>query len=210
MCWHHDKLYYIRTCLWHDKFWIWQTFWRYDVFYTYWCHDKRFVIVSNFMTSWCVFTFCWHDAFLTPWPAFCRLNIFFSLFLEQNIMKTCFWYNNKLLDVMICFSCQDELFDVMTCFCLHDKLFNIMTYFWLYDTLFDIMTYFLFHDKLMTSWQTFWRQFMFLMPSHTLWRHDELGDVMTDVVTSLRFFLHSMINFVTSWRLVYVMPNFSK
>ena len=196
----------IMTCLWHDTFWMWQTFWRYDECHTYWCHDKHFHDMELFdnmthcLTSWrtflrnvelydvmVFFTFCWHDVFLTPWPAFYRLDFFFSLFQEQNIMKTCFWYYDKLWDVMIYVSCYDELFDVMTCFCLHDKLFNIRTYFWFYDTLFDIMIYFLLHDKFVTSWQTFWPHGVFLMSWPTLWRHDELGDIMTNFVTSLRF-----------------------
>ena len=50
----------------------WQTFWRHG---TFWQHDTLFDVMSNSMTSWCVVTFCWHDVFLTPWPAFC-LDIF--------------------------------------------------------------------------------------------------------------------------------------
>ena len=86
VCWHHDELYNIMTCLWHDKFWIWQSFgamtyvtlidvmtnvltsWNFlTTWHTSWRLDALFDVMS-----WCVFMFCWHDVILTPWPAFCK------------------------------------------------------------------------------------------------------------------------------------------
>ena len=140
-------------------------------------------------------------------------------------MKTCFWYYDKILDVMICFSCHDELFDVMTCFCLHDKMFKVMTYFWLYDTRFDIMTYFFTSwqtcdvmTNLWTSWCVFDVMTHFVTPWRTWWRHDKLGDVITlillydklcDIIvffTSCQTFRSNdelfevMMKLLTSWR----------
>ena len=172
------------TCLWHDKFWIWQTFWRYDVFYTYWCHDKRFVVVSNCTTSWCVFTLCWHDAFVTPWPVFVVWTYFFSLFQEQNIMKTCFWY--KISQIW----------------------HKVITNFWVSWYVFHVKMNFLMPWRVfvfMTNCLTLWRIFDFLTSWHifyfmtNLWRHDKPLDVM------VCFWCHDalcdvMTNLVTSWQ----------
>ena len=199
VCWHHDELYNTMMCLWHDTFWMWQTFWHYDVCYTYSCHDKvltswnflttwhtfwrldaLFGVMSNLMTSWCVFTFCWHDVFLNPWPAFCRIDFFFK-FQEHNIMKTCFWYYDKILDVMICFSWRVfvfmtnclrlwRIFDFMTHFLTSWHIFYFMTNLWRHDKLFDVMVCFWCHDalcdamtNLVTSWQTWWRHYTYFI-----------------------------------------------
>ena len=194
-------------------------FWRYDVCYTYWCHSKRltswnfmttwytfwrldalFDVMSNFMTSWCVVTFCRHDVFLTPWQAFCLVDIFVFIISGTNIMKTCFWYYNTLLDVMICFhvmmnfltsrrvftfmtNCLTlwRIFDFLTSW----HMFYFMTNLWRHDKPSDVMVCFDAMTNLMASWQTWWR-------------HDKLCGVIT-------FFLHFMINFVTSWRRFYIM-----
>ena len=113
---------------------MWQTVWHHNVCCTYWRHNDHFDarnvlttshildILTYFLTSWLTFSL-----------DFCRSDCIFSLFREQNVMKTCFW-------------CYNELFDVMACFWCHD----VIAYFWLYDKLFDIMMYFDFimHQKM--------------------------------------------------------------
>ena len=137
---------------------------------TFWRLDALFDVMSNFMTPWCVATFCWHDVFLTPWPAFCLLDIFIFIISGTKYNENVFLiYYNTLLDVMICFSCYDELFDVMTCFIF---MTNCLTL-WRHDKPFAVMVCFWCHDEL-----------------GTLWRHDKLCDVITG------FFLPFMINFV--------------
>ena len=175
--------------------------------YTYWCHDKRFDVMElfdnmiHFLTSWrtfwrnfelydvmvCCYVLLEYSIFnaMTSFLSSCQfLTYLCSLFQKQNIMKTCFWYYNTLLDVMICFSCHDKLFEVMTCFYLHDKLFSIMTYFWLHDTFWhhdifftswqtcDVMT------NLLTSWCVFGPMTKLVTSWQTLWRQDKLCDVI--------------------------------
>ena len=147
------------TCLWHDKFdkrfgaityatlidvmTNVLTSWNFlTKCHTSWRLDALFDVMSNFMTSWCVFTFCWHDVFVAPWPAFCRLDIFCSLFQEQNIMKTCF-------DIITNFWMSWYVFHVNMNFLMSWRVFVFMTNCLTLWRIFDFMTHFL------TSWHIF-------------------------------------------------------
>ena len=95
ICWCYDMLW----C--HDK--------MFDVMTCFWLHDKRFDVVAYFLfydklfTSWRIYIFDLMTCglmtnhltrFLSSWHNF-------SLFWEQNIIKTCFWCHNKLFDVFL-------------------------------------------------------------------------------------------------------------
>ena len=100
-------------------FTFWQTFWHHDIFLTSWrtflSNEEPLYGMTNLMTSLIVCFYAMTNVLLS-WRIFNVMTSFlsawyicFSLLKDQNIMKTCFWYNNKLLDGMICFSCHNEL-----------------------------------------------------------------------------------------------------
>ena len=146
----------------------WQTWNLLTTWHTFWRLDALFDVMSNFRTSWCVLTFCWHDVFLTPWPAFCRLTYLWHTF----------WRLDALFDVM---SKLMTSWCVHT-FCWHDvfltplpalcRLDIFMTHFWRWQTFwrydvcctywcndkhFDVMEPFDNMTHFLTSWRTFWR-----------------------------------------------------
>ena len=81
----------------------WHTFWRLGAL---------FDVMSNFITSWCVFTFCWHDVFLNPWPAFCRIDFFLISGTQYN--------KNVFLILWQHFGCHDVFFMSWRTFWRHD------------------------------------------------------------------------------------------
>ena len=229
--WRHNELFEVMTCFWlHYKicFYIFLTPWRvFDVMTCFWLHDKLFDIMTNVWTSW---------RFLTLWRTFWSNDDLFDIMTYVAIIDVMtnvltpwnFLKHDTLFDVLTHFltSCLSFWRHV---FFTYDKPYD-MTYFvinsgtkydvilsltsWRHDFMtnflnhdifltswqtFYIMTYLWLHDKLLTLWQSFWRHGVFLMSWRTWWRHNELCDVIT-------FFL--IIN-LTSWRLFYVMPNFS-
>ena len=202
MFWLHDKIALIDVMTnvltpWNFLM-TWHTFWRPD-----------------FITSWCVFTlwrtFCGHDVFMTPWPAFCCLDHFISTFQEQNIMKTNFWMSWHVFHVMTNFLTSLQTLDVMVCFWCNDEFCDDMNnfvtllsvFFKFYDTLFDIMTYFWSNDDVFWSNDEPFTMTNFL----TSWR---IFDFMTNIWHIFDKFVDVIINFLIWWRLVDVNANFWK
>ena len=151
--WHHDVFMTLwRMC---DV----TNYWRHDVCCTYWRHNDNFD-ARNVLTTWRILLTSWH--FLNSWLTlslhFCRSDCIFSLFREQNIIKTCFW-------------CYNELF------LMSWHVFVVMTS----SRIFDFMTNFL------TSWRTFRTFDVFLTLWRVdvitcFWRHDKLVDDMAKVL----------------------------
>ena len=225
---------------------MWQTFWRYVIlidvmtnvltswnflttWYTFWRLDALCDVMSNFITSWCVVTFCWHDVFLTPWPAFCLLDIFVFIISgakyneNYNDIITHFWISWYVFHVMTNFltswrvfifmtNCLAlwRIFDFMTHFLTSWHIFYFMTNLWRHDKPFDVMVCFWCHDELgdvmtniVKSWQTWWRYYVFLlhfMINFVIKSNDETFDIMTNFLTSWRLFWHHDV-FMTLWRI---------
>ena len=140
---------------------------------------------------------------LTPWRVCYVIANILTLWHVFDFM-TIFWHHDKLWP-------HDELYDVMTfftswrTFLRHDELFEVMTNllsswhvfdmtncltlwrFLRHDEHFYVMTCFWLHSKLLTSWRTFWR-------------HDELFEVMTNLLSSWHVF--DMTNCLTLWRVL--------
>ena len=147
---------------------------------------------------------------------------------EPFSVMTCFWRHDKPVDVMACFWCHGVCLTSWQTLWHHEKQNIMKTWFRYNNEIFDVSH----HDVFLTSWQTFWHYDIFLISWQTSYimthvlLHDKLlnsrltlrvFDVMmnlvismTNLVTPLRVFFSFMINFLTSWRLFNVMPNFSQ
>ena len=150
-------------------------YWRHDVCCTYWRHNDNFD-TKNVLTTWRILLTSWHllNSWLTLSLHFCRSDCIFSLFREQNLIKTCFWCYNELFwcHGMFLMSWRQRVsLTLWQIFWHHDELFELLTYFWRYDVLlmsshvFDVMTNFL------TTWRKFWR-YELLMLWCTCWGYD--------------------------------------
>ena len=167
------------TCLWHnDEFVMWQTI---DVMTCVALIDVIMIILTP-GTFWQHDAFCWHpntlfDLMTNIFTTFSSFWLYFSLFREQNIIKTCFWCHNELFwcHGMFFMSWRHRVFlTLWQTFWHHDELFELLTYFWRYDVLlmsshvFDVMTNFL------TTWRKFWR-YEVLMLWRTFWGYDVIS-----------------------------------
>ena len=174
---------------WHDNFLMpWQTFW---------CHDELFnvMVCALHHDELCFVIFIFNVM-----TSFYRLDIFFIIPGTKywwKYMKTCFWHHAMFLTSWHLltswrvffmswrtFASNDEPFVIMPCFWNHCKfcLPNLTSW-----HVFDFMINFF--DIFLTSWQTFWRHGVFLMPWRVFdfmmcfWLHDKLFDIMTNVFT---------------------------
>ena len=132
------RVYGIMTIFWYDKLFDVMTY----VAFIY--------VITKILTPWNFLTTShtiWHPdtllAFMTnPLTRFLSSGHNFSLFWEQNIMKTCLWCYTKLFDVIACFWCHDELFEVMVYF-WHTFWHHKVVFFTLFlniSGIFDVMT----------------------------------------------------------------------